>query len=42
VTLAITYDLGSFVAENWSMLLQGLYRTLIVSAIAIADTISVR
>ena len=41
MTLAITYDLGSFVAENWSMLLQGLYRTLIVSAIAIAGAFAI-
>jgi polar amino acid transport system permease protein len=35
VTVAATYDLGSFVAENWEPLLEGLVRTLKVSAIAI-------
>jgi polar amino acid transport system permease protein len=35
VTVAATYDLGSFVAENWEPLLEGLGRTLKVSAIAI-------
>jgi His/Glu/Gln/Arg/opine family amino acid ABC transporter permease subunit len=35
VIVAATYDLGSFVAENWEPLLQGLGRTLKVSAIAI-------
>jgi len=34
--LAITYDLGSFLSENWEILLRGLGRTLLVSAIAIA------
>jgi His/Glu/Gln/Arg/opine family amino acid ABC transporter permease subunit len=34
--LAITYDLGSFLSENWEVLLRGLGRTLLVSAIAIA------
>ena len=35
MTVAATYDLGSFVAENWEPLLEGLGRTLKVSAIAI-------
>jgi len=35
MTLAFTYDLGSYVAENWEFLLKGLERTLLVSAIAI-------
>jgi His/Glu/Gln/Arg/opine family amino acid ABC transporter permease subunit len=35
VIVAVTYDLGSFVAENWEPLLEGLLRTLKVSAIAI-------
>jgi His/Glu/Gln/Arg/opine family amino acid ABC transporter permease subunit len=35
VNIATTYDLGSFVAENWQPLLEGLGRTLKVSAIAI-------
>jgi His/Glu/Gln/Arg/opine family amino acid ABC transporter permease subunit len=35
MTLAVTYDLGSFVSENWEPLLRGLGRTLQVSAIAI-------
>src|SRR5215210_7603646 len=35
MTLAVTYDLGSFVRENWEVLLRGLERTLLVSAIAI-------
>jgi His/Glu/Gln/Arg/opine family amino acid ABC transporter permease subunit len=34
--LAVTYDLGSYVAENWEFLLKGLGRTLLVSAIAIS------
>jgi His/Glu/Gln/Arg/opine family amino acid ABC transporter permease subunit len=34
--LAITYDLWSFVSENWEPLLRGLGRTLLVSVIAIA------
>jgi His/Glu/Gln/Arg/opine family amino acid ABC transporter permease subunit len=34
--LAVTYDLGSFLSENWEVLLRGLGRTLLVSAIAIA------
>jgi len=33
--LGITYDLGSYIAENWEFLLKGLGRTLLVSAIAI-------
>jgi His/Glu/Gln/Arg/opine family amino acid ABC transporter permease subunit len=33
--LAVTYDLGSFIQENWEVLLRGLGRTLQVSAIAI-------
>src|SRR5215208_7200710 len=35
MTLAVTYDLGSFVRENWEVLLRGLWRTIQVSAIAI-------
>jgi His/Glu/Gln/Arg/opine family amino acid ABC transporter permease subunit len=35
VTLAVTYDLWGFVSENWERLLEGLARTLQVSAIAI-------
>jgi His/Glu/Gln/Arg/opine family amino acid ABC transporter permease subunit len=35
VIVAATYDLGSFVAANWEPLLDGLLRTLKVSAIAI-------
>src|SRR5918994_1487466 len=35
MTLAVTYDLGSFIRENWEVLLRGLGRTLQVSAIAI-------
>ena len=35
MTLAVTYDLGSYVSENWEFLLRGLGRTLLVSAIAI-------
>jgi His/Glu/Gln/Arg/opine family amino acid ABC transporter permease subunit len=34
--LAITYDRGSVLSENWEVLLRGLGRTLLVSAIAIA------
>jgi polar amino acid transport system permease protein len=34
--LAFTYDLGSYLSENWEVLLRGLGRTLLVSAIAIA------
>jgi polar amino acid transport system permease protein len=37
--LAVTYDLGSFVRENWEALLRGLERTLIVSAIAIVGAL---
>jgi His/Glu/Gln/Arg/opine family amino acid ABC transporter permease subunit len=33
--LAVTYDLWSFVSENWEPLLRGLGRTLVVSGIAI-------
>ena len=33
--VAVTYDLGSHVSENWEPLLEGLVRTLKVSAIAI-------
>ena len=36
MTLAVTYDPGTYVAENWEFLLRGLGRTLLVSAIAIA------
>ncbi len=36
MTLAVTYDLWSFLSENWEVLLRGLGRTLLVSAIAIA------
>ncbi len=36
--LAVTYDLGGFVSENWEILLRGLGRTLLVSAIAIAGS----
>jgi polar amino acid transport system permease protein len=39
MTLAVTYDLGSFVRENWEVLLRGLQRTLLVSAIAIFGAI---
>ena len=39
MTLAVTYDLGSFVRENWEVLLRGLERTLLVSAIAIFGAI---
>jgi polar amino acid transport system permease protein len=35
MTLAVTFDLGSYLAENWRELLDGLKRTLEVSAIAI-------
>src|SRR6266536_328697 len=34
--VAVTYDLWSFLSENWEVLLRGLGRTLLVSAIAIA------
>ena len=37
--LAITYDLGSFVQENWEALLRGFERTLQVSAIAIVGSL---
>src|SRR5215207_4564595 len=33
--LAVTYDLWSFVSENWEPLLRGLGRTLLVSGIAV-------
>ena len=36
--LAVTYDLWSFVSENWRELLDGLWGTLKVSAIAIAGS----
>jgi His/Glu/Gln/Arg/opine family amino acid ABC transporter permease subunit len=39
MTLAVTYDLASFVEENWEALLRGLGRTLQVSAIAIAGSL---
>jgi His/Glu/Gln/Arg/opine family amino acid ABC transporter permease subunit len=32
---AVTYDLGSYLEENWEFLLEGLGRTLLVSTIAI-------
>jgi His/Glu/Gln/Arg/opine family amino acid ABC transporter permease subunit len=35
MALAVTYDLGSYLSENWEFLLRGLGRTLLVSAIAI-------
>src|SRR5215217_6513653 len=35
MTVGYTYDLRSFVEENWEALLHGLERTLLVSAIAI-------
>src|ERR671911_556444 len=35
MVVGITYDLWSFVSENWEPLLKGLGRTLLVSAIAI-------
>ena len=35
MVVGITYDLGSYIAENWEPLLKGLGRTLLVSAIAI-------
>ena len=37
--LAITYDLGAFVSENWEELLDGLFNTLKVSAIAIVGAL---
>jgi His/Glu/Gln/Arg/opine family amino acid ABC transporter permease subunit len=39
MTLAVTYDLGSFIRENWEVLLRGLERTLLVSAIAIVGSL---
>jgi His/Glu/Gln/Arg/opine family amino acid ABC transporter permease subunit len=36
MTLYFTYDVGSYVRENWEFLLKGLERTLYVSALAIA------
>jgi polar amino acid transport system permease protein len=36
MTLAITYDLGAFVSENWRELLDGLANTLKVSLVAVA------
>ena len=39
MTLAVTYDLGSFLEENWEALLRGFERTLLVSAIAIAGSL---
>jgi polar amino acid transport system permease protein len=35
MTPAVTYDLGTYVSENWEFLLRGLGRTLLVSGIAI-------
>src|SRR5918995_2471325 len=35
MVVGITYDLWSYVSENWEFLLKGLGRTLLVSAIAI-------
>ena len=35
MVVGITYDLGSYVTENWEFLLKGLGRTLLVSVIAI-------
>jgi His/Glu/Gln/Arg/opine family amino acid ABC transporter permease subunit len=35
MALAVTYDLGSYLSENWEFLLRGLGRTLLVSAMAI-------
>jgi His/Glu/Gln/Arg/opine family amino acid ABC transporter permease subunit len=35
MVLGITYDLGSYLSENWEPLLKGLGRTLLVSTIAI-------
>ncbi len=37
--VGITYDLGSYVSENWEFLLRGLGRTLLVSAIAIGGAL---
>src|SRR6266545_4463542 len=39
MTLAVTFDLGSYLSENWRELLEGLQRTLEVSAIAIAGAL---
>jgi His/Glu/Gln/Arg/opine family amino acid ABC transporter permease subunit len=39
MVLAITYDLGSYITENWEFLLKGLGRTLLVSAIAIVGAL---
>ena len=36
MVLAVTYDLWGFVSENWEELLDGLFNTLKVSAIAVA------
>jgi His/Glu/Gln/Arg/opine family amino acid ABC transporter permease subunit len=35
MVVGVTYDLGSYIAENWEFLLKGLGRTLLVSTIAI-------
>jgi His/Glu/Gln/Arg/opine family amino acid ABC transporter permease subunit len=37
--LAVTYDLGAFVSENWEELLDGLLNTLKVSAVAVAGAL---
>jgi His/Glu/Gln/Arg/opine family amino acid ABC transporter permease subunit len=37
--LALTYDLWAFVSENWEELLDGLVRTLKVSAVAVAGSL---
>jgi polar amino acid transport system permease protein len=39
MTLAVTFDLGSYLSENWRELLEGLRRTLQVSAIAIVGAL---
>jgi polar amino acid transport system permease protein len=39
MTLAVTFDLRSYLAENWRELLEGLWRTLQVSAIAIVGAL---
>jgi His/Glu/Gln/Arg/opine family amino acid ABC transporter permease subunit len=39
MTLAVTFDLGSYLSENWRELLDGLRRTLQVSAIAIVGAL---
>jgi His/Glu/Gln/Arg/opine family amino acid ABC transporter permease subunit len=39
--LAVTYDLWSFLSENWEPLLRGLGRTLLVSVIAIAGAFAI-